>query len=99
MILSRGPCSLARAGLSLYCIARVGPGLAFLFTALAQYLQPDTLVCAWTLAAPPHCHYPYGSLPHPHPPMQIKSVITILGTFSAIAFTISRFLQMGSGGG
>ncbi len=25
---------------------------------------------------------------------QIKSVITILGTFSAIAFTISRFVQM-----
>ena len=30
---------------------------------------------------------------------QIKSVITILGTFSAIAFTISRFAQMSSGGG
>jgi hypothetical protein len=29
--------------------------------------------------------------------MQIKSVITILGTFSAIAFTISRFMEMGSG--
>uniref|UniRef100_A0A7S0X0E3 Uncharacterized protein n=1 Tax=Chlamydomonas leiostraca TaxID=1034604 RepID=A0A7S0X0E3_9CHLO len=29
----------------------------------------------------------------------IKSVITILGTFSAIAFTISRFMQMGAGGG
>ncbi|GIL91215.1 hypothetical protein Vretimale_18873 [Volvox reticuliferus] len=28
----------------------------------------------------------------------IKSVITILGTFSAIAFTISRFVQMGAGG-
>ncbi|KAG2453037.1 hypothetical protein HYH02_002372 [Chlamydomonas schloesseri] len=28
----------------------------------------------------------------------IKSVITILGTFSAIAFTISRFVQMSSGG-
>ena len=28
----------------------------------------------------------------------IKSVITILGTFSAIAFTISRFIQMGAGG-
>ncbi|KAL6753110.1 hypothetical protein V8C86DRAFT_2734331 [Haematococcus lacustris] len=27
----------------------------------------------------------------------IKSVITILGTFSAIAFTISRFMQMGGG--
>ncbi len=30
-----------------------------------------------------------------HP--QIKSVITILGTFSAIAFTISRFAQMSGG--
>lgn len=29
----------------------------------------------------------------------IKSVITILGTFSAIAFTMSRFMQMSSGGG
>ncbi|GFR47733.1 hypothetical protein Agub_g9497 [Astrephomene gubernaculifera] len=28
----------------------------------------------------------------------IKSVITILGTFSAIAFTISRFIQMSGGG-
>jgi hypothetical protein len=26
---------------------------------------------------------------------QVKTVITILGTFSAIAFTISRFVQMG----
>mmetsp|Transcript_22563 Transcript_22563/g.62329 ORF Transcript_22563/g.62329 Transcript_22563/m.62329 type:complete len:218 (-) Transcript_22563:836-1489(-) len=29
----------------------------------------------------------------------IKSVITIIGTFSAIAFTISRFVQMGMGAG
>lgn len=28
----------------------------------------------------------------------IKSVITILGTFSAIAFTMSRFMQMSAGG-
>jgi len=29
----------------------------------------------------------------------IKSVITILGTFSAVAFTISRLMAMGGGGG
>jgi hypothetical protein len=29
----------------------------------------------------------------------IKSVIAIMGTFSAIAFTISRFIQISSGGG
>jgi len=32
-----------------------------------------------------------------HTTLQIKSVITIAGTFSAIAFTISRFVAMGSG--
>ncbi len=30
--------------------------------------------------------------------LQMKMIITILGTFSAVAFTISRFMQMSGGG-
>ena len=55
-----------------------------------------------TLYPPPLRIMSHPSLPpSPLPPLpcQIKSVITILGTFSAIAFTITRFVQIGSGHG